>query len=298
MDQDEASLLLDLGALQASMSPHVARTTTRYVLRRRIELPKVVGDDAPPPPIALLDGSAGIEFMEILTALRLLRSDAVGMPGFVSRQSSIGGQMISYQPMVFGPRINTSTLRLDETAGRDLVNLWSQLKDPTVRRRGFIGTAVRRIGYASERERVEDRFLDLLMAAEALLMGDQEPGGTTGELTYKISMRFGHYAVIPGTSRRQRFQLMRDAYGARSAIVHGGSPKGIADVDAFTAQMGEHVRSMTRASMRSPIRTLRSHCSAAGAAGCSDRLMPATRRPLGDARVSRRRAAARSRRRA
>jgi len=82
----------------------------------------------------------------------------------------------------------------------------------------FINSAIQRFGYAGERNRPEDRLVDLMIAAESLFLNASE----RDELSFRLALRFAYYVDIPGFSRAERFKHMRNAYNARSALVHGG----------------------------------------------------------------------------
>ena len=67
-----------------------------------------------------------------------------------------------------------------------------------------------------------ETVLHYVIALEGLLAGDDPDHG---ELTCKVSQRA---AILAGESNARRLeieQLVRDAYGARSAYAHGGTPK-------------------------------------------------------------------------
>jgi hypothetical protein len=147
------------------------------------------------------------------------------------------------------PAIWHPTYTLSKVESTQLLKLWLQLRDEAVRKRGHLQTAIRRFGYAGERTRTEDRFIDLMVAAEAMFLGERRKGETTGELTYKISMRFAHFAKVRGTTKRARYEHMKKAYGARSSIVHGDRPKSLkthAELDQFTALTADHLRHALR----------------------------------------------------
>jgi hypothetical protein len=124
--------------------------------------------------------------------------------------------------------------------GQQLQRLWKRLRDPAVQKRSFVGTAIRRFGYASDRERTEDRLVDLMIAAEGVFLGRDE----IEELAYKLSMRFAHFTKIPKTTVRERFDHIKRAYRARSEIVHGDRLKVLktAELGPFTETTANYIR--------------------------------------------------------
>ena len=109
-------------------------------------------------------------------------------------------------------------------------------------------TAIRRFGYAHERYRSEDKIVDLLVAAEALLLSD---GSYTGEVKYRLAHRAALFLAEADEVRRIVFKRMGVAYDLRSKLAHGGSytkklPEksdgGIFTLDEFVWQIQDYIR--------------------------------------------------------
>jgi len=119
--------------------------------------------------------------------------------------------------------------RQGEGWGHAFGEFWSKIQSEGVRGRPFLDVAIRRYSYAHERHRIEDRVIDLLIAAEALFMSDQDSKNSyLGELRYRLSERAGLF--IGGSDMaacKKIFLFMRDAYDIRSKIVHGRTLKKI-----------------------------------------------------------------------
>ncbi len=112
------------------------------------------------------------------------------------------------------------SLGADETQG--LATFWREMRSSGFERknRRYLGVAMRRLRYAQTRERLEDRLVDLVVAAEALFPG--VVGNTSGtELSYRLSMYVAGFLGKDQEDRRSIFERMREAYGLRSKIVHG-----------------------------------------------------------------------------
>ena len=115
--------------------------------------------------------------------------------------------------------------------------------------RGFLGTAMRRFGHSRERYRVDDKIIDLLIAAEALFLSQ---GSYTAEISYRLSQRAALFLATGGQARQNVFRRMRAAYSLRSAVAHGGRypthnlPKmddgTVPTVDDFVWQIQEYIR--------------------------------------------------------
>jgi hypothetical protein len=84
--------------------------------------------------------------------------------------------------------------------------------------------ALRRLSYQAQRDRPENAFLDMMIAAEALYLSGL---GKSSELRYRLALRAALLAQPQqvGFTQAEVLSLMKSAYDARSAIAHGGSPK-------------------------------------------------------------------------
>lgn len=102
-------------------------------------------------------------------------------------------------------------------------SLWTDLE--SARSRRYLDAAVRRFSYAADRERPDDRLVDLMIAAESLFLSDTGDPSDRGELEFRLAMRAALFVETPDFSRREIFDHMKRAYRVRSAIVHGGTPK-------------------------------------------------------------------------
>ncbi len=80
--------------------------------------------------------------------------------------------------------------------------------------------AMRRFNYGCDRDRPEDRFVDHLIAFEALLLGDGNQ-----ELGYKLAHRGAALIGDTPKARQYAFDLLKTAYRERSNIVHGKPPR-------------------------------------------------------------------------
>ncbi len=80
---------------------------------------------------------------------------------------------------------------------------------------------MRRFSYACERERDDDRIVDLMIAAESLFLSDSGGEKDRGEIRFRLALRSAYFVESPAYTRRQIFNHMKAAYDLRSAIVHG-----------------------------------------------------------------------------
>jgi hypothetical protein len=73
---------------------------------------------------------------------------------------------------------------------------------------------------------MEDRLIDVFVAAEALYLTDIGDTKDRSGMRYRLALRAALWldGDPPGWSQRQVFRQMKVGYDVRSAIVHGGSP--------------------------------------------------------------------------
>jgi hypothetical protein len=64
-----------------------------------------------------------------------------------------------------------------------------------------------------------------MISAESLFLSDSGEARERGELTFRLALRAAFFVRLDGYGRKELFRFMRDAYHARSAVVHGGLPE-------------------------------------------------------------------------
>lgn len=158
---------------------------------------------------------------DILHCLRLFKRGRISIPGIVtgSPHWPFDGSLSSTSISQDSGRNNSYELSSAEAP--KLRDFWSAFKRAL--QFPFLNAAIRRFSFAGERFRPEDSLVDLLIAAESLFLSDAGEEGDRGELTYRLSLRFAFFCDDDFYSRRERLQLMRNAYRARSVVVHGGT---------------------------------------------------------------------------
>ncbi len=160
---------------------------------------------------------------DVLTALRLFKQTDVQCPGVVSGVDSRPFNL-GYQ---FGIRawlpFMSYSYELRDIEVEEFQNMWSDLTTGTLDERAFLAVALRRFNMAFERRQLEDRIVDLMIAAESLFLDDAGAPGGRGELRFRLAVRTAKFVESPLYGPRQVFDLMRKAYDARSRVVHGGT---------------------------------------------------------------------------
>jgi hypothetical protein len=115
---------------------------------------------------------------------------------------------------VFPPRPGAAC-ELTEADLPALVVLWGQLEQGGARRFEF---GLSRFMKSIDHDDPADRVVDLILAAEALFLADDDPRSDAG---YRCCLRAAKFVRHPSHSPREIFQLMRDIYSSRNAIMYG-----------------------------------------------------------------------------
>jgi hypothetical protein len=190
---------------------------------------------------------------EVVNALRLFGVESVFHVVIIYRASKwFGHDAVFPNPVRGGVPL---VYDYDEEWLNMFRQLWQGVQSEGVTRRKYIGLAMRRLGYAHERHRVEDRIIDLLIAAEALFLSDT--GGETyrGELQYRLAQRAGVLLGGDPAGRLKVYRHMREAYKLRSKVVHGGNPGQLRLEDGRPVSLEEFVET-TKVYLRLALRKI------------------------------------------
>lgn len=195
-------------------------------LRRAVFMPKLIGD---------LDSGGSIDYSDeghfgrrpsgrddlvvgdVLSAFRLFKSSRAVAAGIVSWTESewVSSGIVS---TVLG-RWPFGAYEILDSELDQFMQLW-QLLELEASRLDF---SIHRFSLAFDRGYNSDRIVDLVIAAESLLLSDTRTSDR-GELRFRFALRAAKFIEHLAYGERDVFRIMRSAYDARSAIVHGGSP--------------------------------------------------------------------------
>ncbi len=201
-------------------------------IRFSYRLPKIVGDDIDIDLEAAKKDDAKIaetndRVEQVVNALRLYGVESVYPLAIIHRtnQWSFGHEQAF--PGKFQPDIHFST-EVDVRWLNSFKQFWDVLQSGHIKNRKFLDVAIRRFSYAHERHRLEDKIVDLLIAADALFMSDYNKDDPyIGEIRYRLSLRAALFLGSSPDSQRMIFRQMRAAYDLRSKIAHGGDAENV-----------------------------------------------------------------------
>lgn len=187
----------------------------------------------------------------VLVALRLFKSGRVAASGFVEFHegwplgaSTMFGTLRDFPPPSRPGRL---AYNLSISDAHDFAAFFSRFHKAATAAPEVVGFATRRFAYALDRTRAEDQILDLMIAAEALLLT-----GLNAELSYRLALRGAFFLGHDAASRAQLHAFLANAYDVRSKIAHGTRPKPsklrrldgtpCADLPAFVDELAGVVR--------------------------------------------------------
>jgi len=169
---------------------------------------------------------ASERFARAVTALRLLKSGAFGLPlllAFQTESRALRSALFPFRPRIAGQRYS---LEGQDAAQLNRISQSLSVVPPSHR----YSMALRRFEMAYERWLAEDRLIDYWVALEALFL----PDGPPQELRYRASLRVAWFVAQGPGEREEIFRQIRDSYDARSGIVHGRNPKDVPSISQFT----------------------------------------------------------------
>jgi len=227
------------------------------ILRTECRLPKVVGDDHQPNPQARAKDQRTQRAVHdrielVVNALRLAGIENAYSSAIIHRPSKWAFD----QDRFFRGRFQPDLFYVSSLEGQWLdgfAQFWQSFQSAADKKRSFLDVAIRRFGYAHERQRAEDRIIDLMISAEALFLCDYGKDNYVGEIRYRLSLRAALFLASEPESRRTVFKWMRDAYDLRSKLAHGGEISGVklpkrpdgtaVDLEEFVSAIQTYLRS-------------------------------------------------------
>ncbi len=190
----------------------------KYVIENSYEAEKIFNYSPTLRPEPVFRSGHG-EINKLLIALRLFKSGAIGIntrKTFCASEIPLsigGGSSYRSSPVSFtGERY-----ALTSSEVQDFVGFWSKFKTVDLRKSAQLGIALRRFSYAYERESLEDKLIDLLVAFEALFFKKDE----LSELSHRLSTRVSRLLEQEYGKRKDVFKRMKVFYKTRSKVVHG-----------------------------------------------------------------------------
>ena len=103
----------------------------------------------------------------------------------------------------------------------DFIALWKEINNVEINSFKEFSIALRRLGYAIDRNRFDDKLVDLVISYESILLKQ----GELSELNYRMALRSSKLLETDYKKRMEIKKDMTDIYKLRSKIVHGSEYK-------------------------------------------------------------------------
>lgn len=202
----------DVASLLSENEPFAARSAfglsaARAIVRETIEIPA--------PPWRSPQPAVPEDIWLLIALLRVLSNGTLPIVRAKRFIDSPSFHNVFPRPPLIDLKTGGDAVDLDNGLMATAQQTWAKLKN-SVNREAIEGM-MRRFSFATDRHRVDDALVDLVIGIE-MPLGDQQ------ELTFKVSMRLA--AMIGrGEERAPIFRRMQQIYSVRSKVVHGDSPK-------------------------------------------------------------------------
>ncbi len=150
-----------------------------------------------------------------ILAFRLFGSGAIGYNEFdVFKNQKNSGEEILDATISRITHFHGQPYLLEESQSENFIGFYNSIKN--LEEIDFAGVAMERFRQLYERDKSEDRLIDLFVALESLF-------GINQELKYRLSINLASYLHSTGNKRREAFKKIGEAYNLRSKIVHGST---------------------------------------------------------------------------
>ncbi|MDD5531023.1 MAG: HEPN domain-containing protein [bacterium] len=154
-------------------------------------------------------------FSKIITALRLLKTGTIGVETIY--YASVAWAPIRAEGIISGKEVYGNKYQLTIPEVEQFKKFVNDFLVYEIKESSPLNIALTRFNYAYERGRAEDKLIDMMVSFEALFL----KGGEKAEFSYRLALRTAVLLENNGDERNKIFSSMREAYNARSKVVHG-----------------------------------------------------------------------------
>ncbi len=196
----------------------------QYALKTTFRLKKIIGDREPDSnEFENNDYIKGTNEIAIVDALRIYKEGKLYPISTIRRSNNIFsiGTSFSFENPV--KHFMNKKYKLTKDEAVEFQSFWNTQKETQLPEKNFLSVGIRRFSQSNERNNIEDRIIDLMIAAESIFLSSG--GSFQGELKYRLSHRASMFIENDVEKQRYVFDFMQKAYDVRSSIVHGSTPK-------------------------------------------------------------------------
>lgn len=156
---------------------------------------------------------------EVLETLRVFRKGSIRQGGIYHRVNSwvVSGIMRNIRKPLADPIANLNPMYVLETEQdlHELEGFWQSVQKAKAKGHRFLNVSMRRFAESNERHRLEDRLIDLMIAAEAL--AEASTSKSKGDVIAEYVATH-----VMETDKIKVRRVMQDTYRLRNSIVHDG----------------------------------------------------------------------------
>jgi hypothetical protein len=236
---DETVVALETGILPTKFrnGEFKSEDSNSFALKRITNLPFLIGRTGQtiPPGIDAESMQQFIhmqslnEMIELQQCIALLTSARIQFSGQVVHAKESGFLQYDTGTMTSAIPVNwqEGQYRFSAAQCDELAIIWKRTHSQSFEQNKALALALRRLAFGAQRHLIEDRLLDVFIAAEALYLADTADTKERGELKFRLSLRAAVWSenTVPGWTKRDVFQHMKLGYDLRSSVAHGGEPK-------------------------------------------------------------------------
>ena len=223
----------------SSMMPFHDAASFKYTIELQLQAKKIIGStlDVLKEQTDVLSQLMGESISRLVTTLRLFKTGLVGY----NIVRTLGSPEL---PVPFGTQTSlTSSYKrfrgkeyiLTKLEAAELGKLWEAINKINFDTFPQLSIALSRFNFAYERDKLEDKLIDFMVAFEALFFKE----GETGEFRHKLAVRVSRLLEQKYENRKAVVDKMNKFYNERSKVVHGEK----ADLkDDFINSVEDHLR--------------------------------------------------------
>jgi hypothetical protein len=201
----------------SSVIPHFEVLGLRHKVELKYQTEKIIGD-MPNQAFQIVDQTVKETIRKLVTALRLFKPGLIG-------HNVVRTVSASEEPVPLGITSFTTPYRqflgdrysLTKSEANEFKRFWEMMSKIDVNAFPQLSMALSRFNYAYERDKLEDKLIDFMVAFEALFFKE----GESGEFRHKLSVRVSRFLEQDFMQRNLIAEKMKDFYDKRSKVVHG-----------------------------------------------------------------------------
>jgi hypothetical protein len=220
IETDEKEQLMNESRM-SSMIPFHEVISFKYAIELRLQIKKIIGGtlDTLREQTGLISQSMGESISRLITPLRLFKTGSVGY----NIMRTLGSPEL---PVPFGTQTSlTSSYKrfvgkqytLTKFEASEFKGFWESINKIDFDAFPQLSIALSRFNFAYERDKLEDKLIDFMVAFEALFFKE----GETGEFRHKLAVRVSRLLEQEYEKRKALVEKMNEFYGERSKVVHG-----------------------------------------------------------------------------